>query len=155
MGIKAFGFDSVLRRLGGSKAAGEATMDERVLRELTFIAEEACNKARDTYPTRQSGGYDDHTRHLRGSIGYKITFNGEQVATGGFDSRGSTDGEQTAKQALSKASTGAALWEVTIVAGAEYARYVEAKGLNVITFVQAYLDEQVQRLTSKLKDGKL
>lgn len=153
MGIKVFGFDKVLGKLGRT-AAKTPTMDEQVLRELVFIAEETCNIARDTYPTRESGGYDDHTRHLRGSIGYKISFNGEEVASGGFDGRGSADGEDTARAALTKAAAAdKALWEIVVVAGAEYARYVEAKGCNVITFAQSHLDEEVQKLAAKIKKG--
>ena len=37
----------------------------------------------------------------------------------------------------------------------EYARYVEAKGYNVITFVQNYLDEQISKLKQDIKNGNI
>ncbi len=154
MVVKTFGFDKVLAKLGQASRR-TPTMDERILRELVFIAEETCNIARDAYPSRASGGYDDHTRNLRGSIGYKISFNGDEVASGGFDSLGSAEGEEAAKAALAKITETSALWEVVVVAGMQYARYVEAKGYNVITFAQSHLDEEMQKLAAKIKDGNL
>ena len=152
--VESFGFDEVLRKLG-SQRSQKPQIDTRILRELTMIAEEACNMARDTYPTRDSGGYDDHTRNLRGSIGFKISFEGKEVSRGGFDSRSSTDGENAAQTALSKLDTKGSLWEIVVVAGMEYARYVEAKGYNVISFVQNYLDEQIKKLIQDIKDNKI
>lgn len=162
MAVESFGFDDVLRKLGASRSK-EPQFDTRVLRELQMIGEEACNKARDTYhggnpdqgTSHADGGYDDHTRNLRGSIGYKILFNGKEVTQGGFDGRGSPNGEECAIAALEKATSSGALWEVIVLAGMEYARYVEAKGYPVITFVQVYLDEQIKRLTQNIKDGKI
>lgn len=152
--VESFGFDEVLRKLG-SQRSQKPQFDTRILRELTMIAEEACNMARDTYPTRDSGGYDDHTRNLRGSIGFKISFEGKEVSRGGFDSRSSTDGENAAQTALSKLDTKGSLWEIVVVAGMEYARYVEAKGYNVISFVQGFLDEQIKKLIQDIKDNKI
>ena len=152
--VESFGFDEVLRKLG-SQRSQKLQFDTRVLRELTMIAEEACNMARDTYPTHDSGGYDDHTRNLRGSIGFKISFEGKEVSRGGFDSRSSTDGENAAQTALNKLDTKGSLWEIVVVAGMEYARYVEAKGYNVISFVQNYLDEQIKKLIQDIKDNKI
>lgn len=152
--VESFGFDEVLRKLG-SQRSQKPQFDTRILRELTMIAEEACNMARDTYPTRDSGGYDDHTRNLRGSIGFKISFGGKEVSRGGFDSKSSTDGENAAQTALSKLDTKGSLWEIVVVAGMEYARYVEAKGYNVISFVQNYLDEQIKKLIQDIKDNKI
>ena len=160
--VESFGFDEVLRTLGANRSQ-EPELDTRVLRELQMIGEEACNKARDTYiggnpkmgTSHQDGGYDDHSRNLRGSIGYKIYFSGNEVTSGGFDGRGSSEGEQRAKAALDIVTASGSLWEIVILAGMEYARYVEAKGYPVITFVQAFLDEEIKKLTQKIKDGKI
>lgn len=147
-----FGFGDILNK---AKKQDKVTLDKRVLRELQLIAEEACNHARDDYPTRASGGYDDHTRNLRGSIGYKIFFDGTEVVNGGLDGRGSEKGEQVASSTLSKVQSECKLWEVVIIAGMEYARYVEAKGYNVISFVQVYLDKEIGKLKYKIKSGEL
>lgn len=153
--VESFGFDEVLRKLGSQRSSQKPQFDTRILRELTVIAEEACNMARDTYPSRDSGGYDDHTRNLRGSIGFKIFFESKEVTSGGFDGRGSAEGESAAQTALGKLDTKSSLWEIVVVAGMEYARYVEAKGYNVISFVQGFLDEQIKKLIQDIKDNKI
>lgn len=153
MAIESFGFDEVLAKLGAKKT--EQAMNPRILRELTFIAEEACNMARETYPSRESGGYDDHTRNLRGSYGFKILYMGKEVGRGGLDGKGSAEGEAQAQVALDKVVSDGALWEIIIVAGMKYARYVEAKGYNVITFVQSYLTKEVNNVKEQIKKGEL
>lgn len=152
--VESFGFDEVLRKLG-SQRSQKPQFDTRILRDLTLIAEKACNMARDTYPSRDSGGYDDHSRNLRGSIGFKIFFEGKDVSSGGFDNRDSTKGESTARTVVGKLDTKGSLWEIVVVAGMEYARYVEAKGYNVISFVQGFLDEQIKKLIQDINDNKI
>lgn len=161
MAIESFGFDSILAKLGARKSG--LSMDDRILRELKLIGEEACNMARDTYKggnpndetSHQDGGYDDNTRNLRGSIAYVISFMGKEIARGGFDGRGSAEGEENASAALGAVSVQGSLWEISVVAGMHYARYVEAKGYPVITFVQSWLDGQVKQLIDDIKNGKL
>ena len=163
MAVNTFGFENILRKLGGSRGGGKANMDTRILRALKLIGEDMCNAARDTYKggnpdlgtSHQDGGYDDHTRNLRGSIGYRIFFNGKEMETGGLDGRGSDTGESAAKEALGKVKLEGKLWEIHIVAGMHYARYVEAKGFPVITFVQSMLDEQMADLVARIKKGEL
>lgn len=152
--VESFGFDEVLRKLG-SQRSQKPQFDTRVLRELTVIAEETCNAARDTYHSRDSGGYDDHTHNLRGSMGFKIFFESKEVTSGGFDGRGSADGESAARTALSKFEAKGSLWEVVVVAGMEYARYVEAKGCNVISFLQSSLDKKIKKLIQDINDNKI
>lgn len=154
MGIEAFGFDEILNKLQ-SQQSQEPQLDERVLRELSLCAEELCNNARDRYPSRDSGGYDDHTRNLRGSIGFKISFNGETVAKGGFDGRESEKGEDAANVALESFPQSNSLWEIVIVAGMEYARFVEAKGHNVITFLQQELTDAINEVKEMIKNNEL
>lgn len=160
--VEPFGFEDVLSNI--QKKTGAKRQDNTaILRELQFIAEEACNMARDTYKggnpdagtSHQDGGYDDHTRNLRGSIGYRIFYNGQVVAEGGFNGQGSPEGEAAAKSALEGVTGGKTLWEVVVVAGMHYARYVEAKGYPVVTFVQGFLNEQLTRLKQKIKAGKI
>lgn len=156
MAVESFGFDEILKKLDSSDLASEQSVpDTRILRELQVIAEEACNKTRDTYPTRASGGYDDHSGNLRGSIGFLINFQGKEIVRGGFDGRGSEDGEEAANNALSKVSISNTTWEIVVVAGKEYARYVEAKGYNVISFIQSFLDEAISKLKQDIKNGNI
>lgn len=154
MAVKTFGFKEAADA-ARTRERNNVPLTEAVVRELTMIAEEACRMARDTYPTRSSGGYDDHTRNLRGSIGYSIRIGGKEVARGGIDGRGSADGETTAESALSKFGVEDVPAEIVIVAGMHYARYVEAKGLNVITFIQPWLEKQLDKLNREIKNRQI
>lgn len=161
--IRPFGFNEILQKARQKSGGNVATRDDVILRELTSIAEDACNRARDTYiggnpdagTSHQDGGYDDHTRNLRGSIGYNIYHNGKLVAQGGFDGRGSTEGESTAKSVLASVSSNKTLWEIVVVAGMHYARYVEAKGFPVITFVQGFINQECNKLKQDILKGKI
>lgn len=154
MAVSTFGFKEA-ENAARTRERNKVPLSEVVVRELTMIAEEACRMARDTYPTRSSGGYDDHTRNLRGSIGYSIRIEGKEVAKGGLDGLGSSDGEQAAEAALSKFGVEDVPAEIVIVAGMHYARYVEAKGLNVITFLQPWLDKQMEKLSRDIKEKRI
>ena len=44
---------------------------------------------------------------------------------------------------------------VVVIAGMEFARYVEAKGYRVISFVQSYLDNEITKLKQAIKSGEL
>lgn len=156
MDIAIKGFESVLRKAGEKKQNNSTNKDNAILRELTIIAEEACNMARDMYPDRMSGGYDDHTRNLRGSIFATIYYGGIEVKRCGFDGLGSAEGEANAEIAANSLDADqAALWEIKISAGMYYARFVEAKGYKVVSHVEGWLKEQLQKLAQDIKDGKL
>lgn len=156
MDIAIEGFENVLKKAGAKKQNNSANRGNAILRELTIIAEEACNMARDAYPDRQSGGYDDHTRNLRGSICAIIYYGGSEVKRCGFDGFGSAEGEANAEIAANSLDADqTALWEIKVSAGMYYARYVEAKGHKVISHVQGWLTEQLNKLAQDIKDGKI
>lgn len=79
--------------------------------------------------------YKDQTHRLRSSLGYVIYKDGQQVAsnfqsTGGEKgSEGMTNGQQKAIEAAQGTNGIVAV----VVAGADYASFVEAKGLDVLT----------------------
>ena len=94
---------------------------------------------------KNSETYADQTGNLRSSIGFVIFYNGEAVSSGGFGggalspnengvkgsgTEGTSTGEKFALEVGKKYSRGFA---VVIVAGMDYAAYVEAKGYDVIT----------------------
>ena len=89
--------------------------------------------------------YADQTGNLRSSIGYVIFYDGEKVAGGGFGGgalfansegvkgsgvQGGKTGNEISEKIAAKYSKG---FVVVIVAGMEYATYVEAKGYDVLT----------------------
>lgn len=108
-------------------------------KSLNYIGIEFVKKARTstkltakppfTYP-HESTGFYDHTANLRSSIGYVITKNRKKVRQ---DFQGEGEGKNTGLQKgleIAKQYSGYAL---VVVAGMEYAVYVEAKGYDVIS----------------------
>lgn len=86
---------------------------------------------------KQTNTYKDQTSKLRSSIGCVLYYKGVEVFNY-FESEGGEMGEQGVTSGLAFAKrkaeeSGDHLLVAVIVAGAEYARYVEAKGLDVLT----------------------
>ena len=79
--------------------------------------------------------YKDQTHKLRSSLGYVIFNNGQQV-TSNFQSTGGEKGTEGMTEGQQKAIAEAQAHEgivAVLVAGADYASYVEAKGYDVLT----------------------
>lgn len=106
---------------------------------------------------KNNRNYIDQTGNLTNSIGYVITYKGKVVSQGGFTGSGE---EISAQIGLSLANEIASETQndfaVIIVAGMNYAAYVEAKGYNVIlpAELKARIDfpTMIQRLRTKIKD---
>lgn len=152
MGIKKFGFERVKKKL--SKAA-KPTNDEQTLRLLSFVGEELCEHARNITPGHSSGGYDDQTGNLRSSIGYRIYKDGDIRKEGGFKSVGGGAGIAAAREALDKYELSHPVsiegWTLVIVAGMSYAKYVEAKGYNVLHLTKVEMLKKIAELKNDLK----
>ena len=79
--------------------------------------------------------YKDQTHRLRSSLGYIIYKDGQQVASN-FQSTGGEKGDegvQIGQQRAAEAVAGIPGIVAVVVAGADYASYVEAKGFDVLT----------------------
>jgi len=115
---------------------------------LNYIGMQFVSNARQntklqgkTYPHAETGFYD-HTANLRSSIGYVVTKNKRQVEK---NFKGKGTGKRTG---LSKALEIAQQhngYVLSVVAGMEYAVYVEAKGYDVISN-SAPLKSEVERI---------
>lgn len=127
MGIQA-NFDmEAIRRYAYSKLN---EWEEVVIQAYKTACVEMVNRA------KQTKTYQDQTGKLRSSIGCVLYHKGVEIFNY-FESKGEM-GEQGVSQGLafarSKAEeSGDHLFVAVIVAGAEYARYVEAKGFDVLT----------------------
>ena len=79
--------------------------------------------------------YKDQTGNLRSSIGYCVLYNGRVMKKSNFEAvkstakEGSTAGSKFLKSLISENYRGIVL---IVVAGMNYAKYVEAMGLNVL-----------------------
>jgi hypothetical protein len=92
---------------------------------LKYLGEELAKYAKDNH------NYTDQTGNLTNSIGYAVVRNKEIVYCGGENQPG--EGFQEAlKVAQKMAATADETFSLIIVAGMNYAAYVEAKGYNVI-----------------------
>lgn len=119
---------------------------QAVVRNLRHLGEMCINEARD------SGSYSDRTGNLRASIGYVVMSDGKPLGAPVI-SGGTPEGEAKSRQTLEQVSS-----ETTerglvliVVAGMHYAKYVEAKGKNVLTSAQLLAEEQVPIILNKLR----
>jgi len=92
---------------------------------LQFMGEELTKYAREQH------NYTDQTGNLTNSIGYAVVRNGKIVNYGGEikSGDGAAEGLKIAQKMAANASSS---FSLLIVAGMNYAAYVEAKGYNVI-----------------------
>lgn len=100
----------------------------RVLAGALMSLEDAAQKVVEEAKLQET--YVDQTGNLRSSIGYVIFFNGEKVAGSFGSGAGAEKGKSVSEEIASKYTKG---FVVVIVAGMEYAAYVEAKGYDVLT----------------------
>ena len=92
---------------------------------LQYMGEELTKYA------REQRNYTDQTGNLTNSIGYAVVRNGKIVNYGGEikSGDGAAEGLKIAQKMAANASSS---FSLLIVAGMNYAAYVEAKGYNVI-----------------------
>ena len=120
---------------------------ERILIDrLTQIGEQFVIDARST------NTYKDQTGNLRHSIGYLVLKDGQTII-GNFDADGvgSNRAKAVTKELANDFKTGYAL---IVVAGMNYAAYVEAKGYDVITGSSLTAETELKRALNKIRKGK-
>lgn len=120
--------------------------EQVIVRRLSYAGEQCVTQA------REHGSYTDQTGNLRSSIGYVIVRNGVIISGSDFrvvkqGSEGSSTGKALAEEITSKFSKGIAL---VVVAGMNYAGYVEAKGRDVLTSSEILAGRIVPELLSNL-----
>lgn len=132
---------------------------DTVLKNLIHMGGECVAHA------RSNAGYTDRTGNLKNSIGYVIFENGEiiheefkKTSTGDGSSENpyTTTGEIFNKsREVAKAAAGNRRgFVLVIVAGMEYAMYVESKSKNVLASTELYVLKELPKLIadiSKLK----
>lgn len=93
-------------------------------------------------------GYQNRTHNLTDSKGYGVVVDGELKFKTQFPTtKGGLRGQQLLSEIASKYNSGVG---VILVAGEEYAEYVEAKGFNVLAAGELYAEQLVQKLLSEL-----
>ena len=128
-------------------------INDALLMELQAIGEKVVNHARDLKPPIS---FTDQTGNLRSSIGYGIYINGKPItknfkdASGpkGNKGQGRRKGEKFANSIARKLPKGISL---VVVAGMEYAYYVEANNRDVLTSAERLAKELVPEMLKQLK----
>lgn len=124
---------------------------ELTLRALSYLGERCVIEARDR-PQEES--WIDRTGNLRSSVGYIISYNGNIVSYGGFKkaysgSLGTYNGKRFAESIVKKYQTGYAL---VVVAGMNYAEYVEAMDNKVVlASAELFARKELSKMMEKLK----
>lgn len=117
-----------------------------IIQTLKYVGEKVVNEARD------QGSYLNQTGNLRSSIGCGIVKDGRLISTFGFQQvkdgkEGIDTGKSYLKELISKNPKGLVL---IVVAGRNYAAYVEARGLNVLNSSELLAQRLVPRMLKKL-----
>lgn len=118
------------RNLAQSKVnATRQRFEKALVSVLSYLGEELVNYA------RANKTYTDRTSNLTNSMGYVILNKGMEVSHGG-EQEGAANGDEGKRAALSLynklAKNSKYDYTLIIVAGMNYAAYVEAKGYNVL-----------------------
>lgn len=99
--------------------------------------------------TKGQGGFNDQTGNLRSSIGFILMYDGEvvtedfKIAEGGTDrTTGVAKGKEEAERISKESPEG---WAIILVAGMEYASWVENMGYDVISGTTLGADKKLQR----------
>lgn len=117
--------------------------------KLQYIGEKCIKDARLT------GSYTDRTGNLRSSIGYVIVDRGLIAYESAFPpvkggKEGSKEGEAYAKQLASQYGIGSGI-ALIVVAGMNYASYVQRRGYNVTASAELLAEQLISQLKLNAK----
>ncbi len=122
-------------------------IEKAVVSVLTDVGEQCIIEARD------NGSYMDQTGNLRSSIGYAVVVGGRIVTTKVVEQvKEGTAGKPAAESLLSALATEHSDEDVCliVVAGMNYAVYVEGRGLNVLTSAELLAGRAVPSMLEQL-----
>lgn len=122
-----------------------ANTNRLVLRRMAWVGENAVNLQ------RTNGNWTDQTGNLRSSIGYIIVKDGSVVQRGNLEQV--KDGEQGVQNAISYleqlASETPKNIVLIIVAGMEYAKYLQNRGYDVLDSAELYASRELPKQLAK------
>lgn len=120
---------------------------EAAFNVLSYVGLESVKEA------RQSGKYTDQSGNLRSSICYAIIENGLVLKKGAFErvkptaTNAETQGNALINKLAGTYNSGLVL---VVVAGMEYAAYVEARGYNVLNSAETLAKTLVPKMIKQL-----
>lgn len=121
--------------------------ERAVVNTLMYIGERCVNTA------RERGSYTDQTGNLRSSIGYVVAVDGKIRGVSDFaivkdGEEGGKTGKEYAKELIAKYPQGIVL---IVVAGRHYARYVAAKGRDVLASAELEAQTLIPKMLKQLE----
>lgn len=117
-------------------------LEARCIKAFTYIGEACLIEA------RTNGNYKDRTGNLRNSIGYVVLRNGKTVTESGFSqTEGGVQGETVISDLKKQYPFGIVL---IVVAGMNYAAYVEARNYNVLTSAELLAEKLVPKILTQI-----
>jgi hypothetical protein len=141
-----------IKRKGGTVRKASAAFKKRavtsIINTFAYIGEQCIIESRN------SGKYVDRTGNLRSSIGYVVMNNGKVVRKGGGET-GTEEGKESAQAFLVELADKVRAYFpggiiLIVVAGMNYATYVEALGLNVLASGKLLAEKLVPEMLEKL-----
>lgn len=133
-------------------------MANEIVRALTYLGEQCVKRIRDRSP---EDSWFDQTGNLRSSIGYAVLDHGRKTIVSAFDAiGGATDGPEKGRQLIeSLTSQYADVYALLVVAGMDYAEFVEARDNKDVLAatdlwakqqLQTYMEKAMQRASIKI-----
>lgn len=118
-------------------------VERQIIESLCRIGEEVVKYAKQIPPER---GFTDRTGNLRSSIGYVVCKDGKPINIAFEAVKGGHDGVHTGQRfAMNLAQNFAEGYTLIVVAGMDYAVYVESKGRDVLTSAETEAGKLLQR----------
>lgn len=119
---------------------------EVIVNTFLYVGESCIREARD------NGSYMDQTGNLRSSIGYVVVVDGQIVRKNVVNlvkngTEGTKEAEAFLERLASEHSSGICL---IVVAGMNYASYVEGRGYNVLTSAELLAERLVPQLLEQI-----
>ena len=124
-----------------------AAYREKVIAVLKYVGDKAVTEARENH------WYQNQTGNLESSIGYCIAENGRIIFGGDFEvvkdgHNGAEEGRKFLQRLVEEHSSGLVL---IVVAGMEYAAFVEAKNLNVLDSAEQLTERLLPQMIKDIK----
>lgn len=120
-------------------------IESMILNSLHYMGEQCLSEARSNYE------YTDRTGNLTASMGYVITKDGIPITVEGFVNNASGGGTKGKDLAAKLASDVGGKYALIVVAGMNYAYYVESRGYNVLTSAEQLAEMELPRLLKAMK----
>jgi ascorbate-specific PTS system EIIC-type component UlaA len=117
-----------------------------LINTLIYVGKRCVNQARSL------NTYMDQTGNLRSSIGFMILDDGNVVSSSSFPTvKSGSEGKNTGREFIKSLATenGEGL-VLIVVAGMNYASYVEAMGLDVLTSAELLAEQIIPEMLRKL-----